>query len=114
MDGDVMQSGDLKHRIQCEAQTRASNSMGGSTVTWTTIFTGHCALWPLKGMETFEGGRSVAVATHRLRIRYRKPFKATWRFKELFTDKYYSIVTEPIDMGDRHQWLEMMVKETRP
>jgi len=108
-------SGDLKHRVQWEAQTRVSNGMGGSTVTWVKIEgPKFAALWPLKGMETFEGGRTTAVATHRLRIRYRKPFKATWRFKELFTDKYYSISTEPIDMGDRHQWLEMMVKETEP
>ncbi len=110
----MMQSGDLSHRIELQAQTRVPDGGGGFVTTWVAIpgFTNLAASkWPISGKEQFEGGRTVAVASHRIRIRFRRDVKSSWRIKDLFTGKYFSIVTAPIDLGDQHQWIEFFVKE---
>lgn len=110
-----MQSGDLTHRFLFEVSVRVGNSMLGFTESWQTVIpVTYGALWPIKGTETLEGGRKTAIATHRLRIRFRKPFSAQWRVRDLFNGTYYSIVGAPIDVKDKHRYLEMMVKETQP
>ncbi len=109
-----MQSGDIKHRIEIQAITRVSDGGGGFVNTWVAIPGGtvYASIWPIKGEESLEGGRVTAAITHRVRIRFRRVFKSTWRIKDLFTGKYFSITTAPIDLGDNHQWLEFMAKET--
>lgn len=109
-----MQSGDLKHRIELQLPTKVPDGLGGQTVTWSTVHTVYASIWPLKGTEALEGGRDVAVVTHRVRIRFRRGVKASMRIKDLFSGRYFSIVTAPIDLGDQHQWLEMMCKEATP
>lgn len=113
-----MQSGDLKHRIEWQTQTRVSDGGGGFVTTWVAvpgIDTTHrnASIWDIKGTEQFEGGRTVAVATKRVRIRYRRVFSAAWRGKDIchFNGKYLSIVAGPIRVGDGDVWLEMMCKE---
>lgn len=109
-----MQSGDLSHRITVEASTRVSDGGGGFVTTWIALpqLTNIAAAkWSIKGSEAFEGGRTVAIADYRFRIRYRRIFKAAWRIKDLFTGRYMSIVSTPIDVGNSHQYLEFLCKE---
>ena len=113
-----MQSGDLKHRIEWQVQTKVLDGIGGFTVTWIAvpgIDTTHpnAAIWGVKGNEQLEGGRTVAVMTKRVRIRWRRIFNTLWRGKDLchFNGKYLSIVTAPVDLGDEHKWLELYCKE---
>jgi SPP1 family predicted phage head-tail adaptor len=106
-----VQSGDLRHRIELQAQTRTPDGGGGFTTTWSTVATVYASIWPLKGEESMEGGRVTAAITHRVRIRFRRGVKASWRIRDLFSGKYFSIVTAPVDLGDNHQWIELMCKE---
>jgi head-tail adaptor len=109
-----MQSGDLRHRFTWEAQTRTPDGGGGFVVTWIPVpgCTNLAASkWPVRGNEAFEGGRTVAIADYRIRIRYRRVFKSSWRGHDLFTGAYVNIMTKPLDLNDDHQWLEFMVKE---
>ena len=107
----MMNSGDLKHRIEWQAQTRTADNGGGFNVTWSAVCTTWASLWPLKAAEAVQGDRTVATATHRIRIRFRRPFKASWRGRDLFSGNYYNIVSAPLDLGDNHQFLELMVQE---
>jgi len=110
----VMRSGDLKHRFTWETQTRVADGGGSFTVTWTPVpgcTNLPASKWPLKSAESFEGGRTVAIADYRVRIRYRAPFKSSWRGHDLFTGGYVSIVSRPLDLDDKHQFLEFLVKE---
>jgi SPP1 family predicted phage head-tail adaptor len=107
-----MQSGDLRHRIELQSQTRTPDGGGGFVVAWAVVHTVYASIWPLKGEESLEGGRTIAAVTHRVRIRFRRGVKASMRIRDLFSGKYFSIITAPIDLGDRHEYLEMMVKET--
>jgi SPP1 family predicted phage head-tail adaptor len=106
-----MNSGDLRHRIELQAVVKVADGMGGTTNSFLTVATVNASLWPISGTEQMEGGRLTAVITHRIRIRFRRGVKASWRVKDLFSGKYYSIVTAPIDLGDNHQFLEFMAKE---
>ena len=109
-----MRGADLKHRITVEATTKVSDGGGGFVTTWIALpqLTNIAASkWPVKGSEAYEGGRTVAIADYRIRIRYRRIFKSTWRIKDLFTGAYMSIVSKPLDLNDDHQWLEFYTKE---
>jgi SPP1 family predicted phage head-tail adaptor len=106
-----MQSGDLKNRLQIEATIRVSDGGGSFVNSWIPVHVVYGSIWPLKSVEQFEGGRTIAVADYRIRIRYRRTFKASWRVKDMFTGRYMSIVSTPIDVGGSHQFLEFLVKE---
>jgi SPP1 family predicted phage head-tail adaptor len=109
-----MQSGDLRHRITVEAQTKVSDGGGNPITTWIALpqLTNIAAAkWPLKSEEQFSGGRTVSIASYRIRIRYCRVFKSSWRIKDLFTGTYFSIVGAPVDLGDNHQFLELLCKE---
>jgi len=108
-----MNSGDLSHRIEVQAITKVPDGGGGFVNSWVALpgGPGFASIWPLKSEESLEGGRTIAAITHRVRIRYRRVFKSSWRIKDLFTGRYYSIITAPIDIGDNHQYLEMLCKE---
>jgi SPP1 family predicted phage head-tail adaptor len=106
-----MQSGTLRHRLQVEAITKVSDGLGGFVNLYVTIFICDGSVWGVKGETQLEGGRLTAAVTHKIRIRYRRIFKSSWRIKDLFSGKYYSIMTAPIDLGDEHKWLEFLVKE---
>ena len=107
-----MQSGDLRHRITVEAQTRIPDGGGSFTTLWTPVLTNIAASkWPLRSEEQFSGGRTISIASHRIRIRFRRLFKSNWRIKDLLTGTYFSIVGAPVDLGDNHQFLEILCKE---
>lgn len=109
-----MQSGNLNHRITIEAPAKVSDGGGSFTTAWVALpqLTNIAASkWSIKSTEAFEGGRTVAIADYRFRIHYRRVFKAAWRIKDLYTGKYMSIVSNPIDVGDSHQYLEFLTKE---
>lgn len=109
-----MQSGNLNHRITVEAQTKVSDGGGNFITTWVAVagLTNIAASkWSISAKEVWEGGRTVAIADYRFRIRYRRVFKSSWRIKDLFTGKYMSIVSTPIDVGNSHQFIEFLAKE---
>ena len=103
-----MRAGDLKNRVVLEAQSRTPDGMGGFSSTWIAVKTIYAAIWPMKMDEAFEGGRTVAVATHRIRIRYRRVLKPAWRVR--FGTKYFSIVSI-INPGTEYKMLDLMCKE---
>jgi SPP1 family predicted phage head-tail adaptor len=106
-----MQSGTLKHRLQVEGITKVSDGLGGYQNTYITLFTTWGSVWGQKGETQLEGGRATSAITHKIRIRHRRHFRTSWRIKDLFSGKYYTVITNPIDVGDTHQFLEMSCKE---
>jgi SPP1 family predicted phage head-tail adaptor len=105
-----MQSGSLRHRLQCEAITKTFDGVGYVN-SYTIVCTVYGSVWGVKGETQLEGGRLTAAVTHKIRIRYRRIFKTSWRIKDLFSGKYYAIMTAPIDLGDEHKYYEFLVKE---
>jgi SPP1 family predicted phage head-tail adaptor len=104
-----MRIGDLKNRIQLEAPVAASDNMGGSTDTFTTMATIWAAIWPVSASEQIEGMGATMTITHRIRIRYREDVIPSWRIN--FKGKYYNIVSI-INPGMNNRMIEILAKES--
>lgn len=103
-----MRSGELKNSIELQAQVRTPDGLGGFTTSWLTVATVWAAIWPLKGQESIEGGRTVAAITHQIRIRYRRGVSAAMRIK--FGNKYFSIQSV-INPQTDFKALDLMARE---
>ena len=106
-----MRTGDLNKFIDIQAETRAGDGMGGYTVAWITVATNvYAAIWPISAKDIVRGDmQNVGVITHRIRIRYLRVLRSSWRIK--FGDSYFAIVGPPIDPNMRHEYLDIMCKE---
>ena len=103
-----MRSGELKQSIELQSQVRTPDGSGEVATSWLTVATVWAALWPLKGTETLEGGRTVASLTHQIRIRYRNGVRPSMRIK--FGSKYFNIVSI-INPQTDFKALDLMAKE---
>jgi SPP1 family predicted phage head-tail adaptor len=82
----------------------------GSPVVWTTIFTCKGAFWGLNGQEKIAAMAGNSTITGKVRIRYRPaPIKTTWRI--VVDSKNLGIVSPPINLGGRNEWMEIQVRE---
>ena len=104
-----MPVGDLNKRILLQYETKVSDSMGGFTATWTDGDTIWAAIWPTSASEMIQSMQSELVVTHRIRIRYRKAFRATYRIK--FGNRYFNIVSV-LNPSERNEWLDLLCKES--
>ena len=103
-----MRAGDLRHRIELQATTKASDSMGGFTNTWVTQATVWAGIWPISASEQIQAAQAIMTISHRIRIRYRDNVKASFRIK--FGTRYFNIVSI-INPSEANKHLDLMVKE---
>lgn len=104
-----MTIGDLKKRIDVQAQTRTPDGAGGFTISWVTIASQiAAAIWPVSANEQIQAQAVTMIVTHRIRIRYRHILKSGWRVS--WAGKYFNIVSV-VDVSMQHKWLDLMCKE---
>jgi SPP1 family predicted phage head-tail adaptor len=103
-----MRIGELNKLVTIQYQTKATDSMGGFTVTWADLGTVWAAIWPVSAKETVQAGQNIMAITARVRIRYRSGFKPDWRIK--YGDKYFSI-SSIINPEMRNEWLDLLCRE---
>jgi len=103
-----MNIGDLKKRITLQYSTRVSDGGGGSTVTWNEGATIYAAIWPMSANEQVQAMQTAMTVTHRIRVRYRRDIKASWRIA--YAGRYFNIVSI-IDPNMAHKFLDILVKE---
>lgn len=104
-----MKIGDLNKRVTLQYKTRVADGMGGFTETWTDAATVSAAIWPTSAKEMVQANSTTMVVSHRIRIRYRRDIKGSWRVK--FGNRYFAIVGGPINPEEKNEWLDLMVKE---
>jgi SPP1 family predicted phage head-tail adaptor len=104
----MIRSGELKNRVELQAQVRTPDGMGGFSNSWLTICTLWAAIWPVRATEVVEGARPVATVTHRIRIRYRNGISPKLRVK--FGSKYFS-VESVINPNTDYKALDLMARE---
>lgn len=106
-----MEIGKLNKRIDIEAPTRIGDGMGGFTDTWTTVLSSiAAAIWPVSGKEQIRDMQNAGAITHKIRIRYLSVLRASWRIK--FGNRYFAIVSPPIDPDMAHRWLDLLCVES--
>ena len=104
-----MTIGDLKKRIDVQAQTRTPDGAGGFTNSWVTIASQiAAAIWPVSANEQIQAQAVTMIATHRVRIRFRAGINATRRIA--YAGRYFNIVSV-IDQNMAHRVLDLLCKE---
>lgn len=103
-----MRIGDLKHRVEIQAQTKSADGMGGFAVSYSTLATVFCAIWPTSANEVISANSPSMVVTHRIRMRYRSTMKSSFRIK--LGNRYFSIISI-INPNEANQYLDLMCKE---
>ena len=105
----AIRAGQLNKRVTVQAPTRASDSRGGFTETWTDLDTIWAAIWPASAKESMLSDKETMVATHRIRIRYRSAFSNRWRIK--FGNRYFAIQSI-INPSEQNEALDLLCTET--
>ena len=104
-----MSIGSLNKIITLQYQTRVADGYGGFQITWNDAATIFAAIWPVSASEQIQANAPTMVVSHRIRIRYRRDIRASWRIK--YGEKYYGIVSiTNQDMANRY--LDILAKET--
>ena len=107
-----MHAGDLSSAIVLKRKsvTRAALT-GNETVTYVTVATVSAKAEPLRGREFMAARQEMSDIEVRFTLYYRTDVAADWRIE--WRGKDYEIVGDPIDVGARKQWLEIMARTTQ-
>lgn len=104
-----MSIGALNKIVTLQYSTRVADGMGGFSTTYVNAGTIFAAIWPVSANEVVQANAPTMVVSHRIRIRFRRDIKASWRIK--YGEKYYGIVSI-INQNMANRYLDIMAKET--
>jgi SPP1 family predicted phage head-tail adaptor len=65
-----MKAGDLRHKVQIQNPTEATDSQGGAEFTWATVGSAWAAIEPLSSREQSYQATIQVVASHKVTLRY--------------------------------------------
>lgn len=103
-----MESGALQSYIVLKRKTATRNEMGGEVITYVAVAAVSAKADPVRGRkyEAFHvAGSEIDVM---FTIYYRSDVLADWRVTWRGQD--YDLVSPPINVGARNQWLELMTR----
>lgn len=103
-----MRIGQLRHRVTIQSKTTVRDKEGFEAEVWTDVTTVWAAVEPLRGREYFAAAAVHAENTVRIRMRYRSGVTPEMRVK--YGTRLFDIISV-IDVDERHQELQVMVKE---
>jgi SPP1 family predicted phage head-tail adaptor len=103
-----MRAGNLNKYVTIQYPTKASDSIGGMTTSWSDLGSVWAAVWPVSSKEYSLHQQETMEVTHRIRIRYRNEVRASYRIK--FGNKYYQIKSI-VNPGTENRWLDLLCKE---
>ena len=101
--------GALNKIVTLQYPTQVADGMGGFSLVWNSAGTIFAAIWPASANEQIQANAPTMVVSHRIRIRFRRDIKASWRIK--YGEKYYGIVSI-INQNMSNRFLDVLVKET--
>lgn len=104
-----MKIGDLNKDITLQYKTLAPDTYGSMTTTWVDQATIKASIEPIRGIEFLKGQQIQSEITHRIRIRFRNNLRPDFRVK--YGDRYFSLVSPPINPKEKNRFLELMCKE---
>ena len=104
-----MKIGDLNKRVTLQYKTRVPDGMGGFTEVWNSVTPDTwAAIWPTSARDLIQASSTAMVVSHRIRIRYRRDVRGSYRVK--FGNRYFAIVSI-INPEEKNEWLDLMCKE---
>ena len=76
----MIRPGEMRERVTVQQATPTVNSIGESTLTWSTLTTVWAAVNGVSSSEALVDGQQESRITHRVRLRYISGLKHTDRF----------------------------------
>ena len=98
----------LDKRITIQKTVKASDNVGGFTTTWADIVTVWAAIWPVSAREQVRDKQTVGEISHRVRIRFRRAVRSTYRIQ--YKRRYFSILGI-VNPDEDNTWLDILCKE---
>ena len=111
-----IKAGQLRHKIEIQAQSETRDAGGGMTLVWTKIAnsSGDANEWasiePLSGSELIRGMQLQSPVTHRITIRYRKDLSYLTQYKVVHGSRIFNIKALR-NLGERNRYIEMLAEE---
>jgi SPP1 family predicted phage head-tail adaptor len=99
---------ELNKPLIFQAPVKVSDGAGGFTTTWLTVATAYGALWPISATEIIKSDKPTMEVSHRVRIRYRKVMKPSWRIS--YANRYFNIVSI-INPEEANEYFDILAKE---
>lgn len=97
-----IRSGDLRERLTIQQRTSTPDGQGGRDVEWSTLATVWAKVEPLSGTERVQAGAETAVVSHRVTVRYRSDFDASYR---IVWRRRVLEITALVSPDARREWL---------
>lgn len=105
--------GQLRHRVDLEYATGASDDGGGMEQVWLPKATLWASIEPTSGREAVIAGRLSSEVTHTVTIRYRQDIKPADRFRLTQPDKPARTfeIGAIVNVNERNRWLRCFCEE---
>lgn len=104
-------AGEMRHRITIQQRSLASDGIGGSTETWSTLATVWSKIEPMSAGQVAWASSLEHRVTHKITIRYRSDLTSDMRIQyggRIFHVKGYR------NLEERNLWTEINAEEGAP
>ncbi|MCF0149152.1 MAG: phage head closure protein [Clostridium sp.] len=104
-----MNPGDLRHRITIQRLLHTQNHYGEVVDEWEDVISVRAAIYPVSGRDFYAAEAVNSETTHRINIRYVEGITSSMRVK--FGERYFEIISPPINFQEKKVLLQLMCKE---
>ncbi len=105
--------GELRHRITIQALSNSQNGYGEIEVNtpkvWNDVLSVRAGIYPISGKKFFSAETENSEITHKVKIRYIEGLTSNMRIK--FGDRYFEIISPPINFQEKNIELQLLCKE---
>ena len=101
--------GEFRHRIIIQKMNKIENDYGELLDTWVDFLEVRAAIYPLSGKDFFAAETTNNEITHKINIRYVPGITSAMRIK--FGERYFEIISPPINFQEKNVLLQIMCKE---
>lgn len=101
--------GELRHRITIQKLNNSQNEYGEISEFWEDILNIRAGIYPISGKDFFAAETTNNEITHKINIRYVPGITSAMRIK--FGERYFEIISPPINFQEKNILLQIMCKE---
>ncbi|MBS4958504.1 MAG: phage head closure protein [Clostridium sp.] len=105
----AINSGEFRHPITIQKLDKSRNEYGEVIEGWIDFLEIRAAIYPLSGKDFFSAETLNSEVTHKINARYVEGITSAMRVK--FGDRYFEIISPPINFQEKNILLQIMCKE---
>lgn len=105
----AINSGEFRHPITIQKLDKSRNEYGEVIEDWIDFLEIRAAIYPLSGKDFFSAETLNSEVTHKINVRYVEGITSAMRVK--FGERYFEIISPPINFQEKNILLQIMCKE---